>query len=141
MGSAAYEASKPAMLAWRKRNPDKVKAHYKNWIEKHPAQYRLSTFKADLKKLYGLSLEDWDEMVIRQAGRCGNPGCNVQMTKAKEPHVDHAHVPNYRKLPQHEKKMLVRGLLCGRCNTGIGQFDDDEKKLAGAIQYLTQHKR
>ena len=39
--------------------------------------------------------------------------------------VDHSHTLN-----------TIRGVLCARCNTGLGFFQDDAKKLALAIKYL-----
>lgn len=39
--------------------------------------------------------------------------------------VDHCHTSN-----------KIRGLLCGKCNTGIGMFDDNIETLSRAISYL-----
>ena len=79
-----------------------------------------------LKKNYGLSIEQYDRMLEDQKGKCA-------ICAAKRPpdaplsffHVDHDHQTG-----------VVRGLLCGPCNTGIGMLKDDPKVLRKAIKYL-----
>lgn len=39
--------------------------------------------------------------------------------------VDHCHVTN-----------VIRGLLCHRCNRGLGQFQHDTRLLMTAVRYL-----
>ena len=72
-------------------------------------------------KRYGLSEHGWKAMFANQSGRCKI--CH------KEPeerlHVDHCH-----------QTRKIRGLLCGACNRGLGQFKDDPELLKRAIKYL-----
>jgi Recombination endonuclease VII len=62
---------------------------------------------SNLKKLYGLTIEQWDHMLIAQAGRCAL--CNDPLLS---PHVDHSHDTGE-----------VRGLLCLHCNTMLGRVE------------------
>lgn len=77
---------------------------------------------------YGLTKETFAAMFDRQ-GRCcllcGRSESEFE-PKAKHPfEVDHDH-----------KTGIVRGILCGRCNTGLGHFDDDPDKLRRAADYI-----
>lgn len=103
--AAKKEELKAKQRAWNKANPDKIRAY-------------------NIKKTYGLTIAEWDSMLIAQSGRCGI--CSDPMTN---PHVDHCHTTN-----------AVRELLCTRCNSGLGQFRDNTTLLGEAIAYLTRHQ-
>lgn len=85
------------------------------------------TRKHNLKTLYGITPEIFDEMREKQGSRCAI--CNTAFEGNKLPHVDHDHITSQ-----------VRGLLCTRCNMGIGYFKEDVEALHRAIEYLRRHK-
>lgn len=76
-----------------------------------------------LKKKYGLTSKEWDRMFQEQGGKCAI--CEGDCSTGRNLAVDHCHTTG-----------AVRGLLCMKCNQGIGYFDDDERKLQSAIFYL-----
>lgn len=76
---------------------------------------------------YGITQERYEEMVAAQHGCCAICGVTEPGGKAKVWHVDHCHSSNE-----------VRGLLCGHCNRGLGQFADDPARLRAAAAYLEQ---
>lgn len=71
---------------------------------------------------YGLSLEAYDKLLEAQQGLCAicrhscpsGPLC-----------VDHDHSTG-----------AIRGLLCRKCNVGIGQLNDDPALVQAALDYL-----
>lgn len=70
---------------------------------------------------YGLSIADFDAMVERQGGVCA-------ICRGDDPRglvIDHCHDTGQ-----------VRGLLCNRCNTGIGMLRDNAAVVASAGHYL-----
>lgn len=72
-------------------------------------------------KQYGLTEEDYQGMLSKQ-----NFSCAI-CENADEPlRVDHCHTTG-----------KVRGLLCHRCNTGLGLFKDNVRNLETAIRYLS----
>ena len=60
-----------------------------------------------LKHRYGVTVEQWDQMLISQSGLCAL--CDKAMTN---PHVDHSHTSGE-----------VRSLLCLKCNTMLGDVE------------------
>ena len=98
---------------------EKRRAWHKKWILKNPDAYR----KRDLKRDYNLTQSEWDAILKSQNGRCKICGED----KPTRFHTDHCHETN-----------RVRGILCNRCNLGIGYFKDDPKLLIAAAKYLTK---
>jgi len=74
---------------------------------------------------YDITLEAFDELLARQRGGCAICGAVQSAKGRKSLSVDHDHATGE-----------VRGLLCSRCNTGIGMFRDEPALLAAAIRYL-----
>ena len=75
---------------------------------------------------YGLTPEEYDAMLIAQLGRCAI--CDEQADLV----VDHDH---------NSADAGARGLLCKRCNHGLGHFRDDPGYLLAAARYLRKHNR
>lgn len=81
-----------------------------------------------LKKTYGITLEQYNELLERQDYACAV--CNKKQDKIKyNLHVDHNH-----------KTGEIRGLLCFNCNNKIIGRHTDPKLLAQAVIYLTEFK-
>jgi Autographiviridae endonuclease VII len=73
---------------------------------------------------YGLSPQDFARMLARQNGLCAN--CKIR--PAETLCVDHCHETG-----------MVRGLLCRKCNTGLGCFNDSPALMLKAVAYLYRH--
>ena len=77
--------------------------------------------KQFLKKL-GLTMTDIERMLQEQNNRCAICGVSNPLR------VDHCH-----------KTGKVRGLLCDKCNMGIGLLQDDSNILRAAAEYIERH--
>lgn len=88
-----------------------------------------------LKRDYGISLEDYNELLTRQEYRCaicGRPDGDERGNNngSKRLAVDHDH-----------ETEEVRGLLCSMCNKGIGSLDDSPELLLKAYEYLIGYRK
>lgn len=109
----------------RQKNRERSKA----WRLAHPErqkQYDPEVKRVyDLKKLYGITVDQYDAMLAAQGGKCAICGGPPRGSRGKRFHVDHDHVTG-----------RVRGLLCGHCNHGIGKFRDSPLLLEKVVAYL-----
>jgi len=78
-----------------------------------------------LKARLGIDEQSYIRMLDAQHGCCAI--CKIQLTKRI--HVDHDH-----------ETENVRGLLCERCNIGLGYFSDDPERLRDAALYIESRK-
>ena len=85
--------------------------HYRNYIQ----------------RTYGLTEQELRDMMDKQKGCCAI--CNISLPLGIISHrcfsVDHCHSTSQ-----------VRGLLCFKCNSGLGSYNDSVVLLNKAIQYL-----
>jgi hypothetical protein len=94
----------------------KAKARHKKYLA------AWNRFKAS-----GFTQEDFDNKLIEQNGKCAI--CGTTDSGKMDWCADHDH-----------KTGQKRGLLCHKCNTGIGLLQDDVDVLCAAIDYLNKYK-
>jgi hypothetical protein len=73
----------------------------------------------------GLSAAEYAALVALQGDRCAICGTTYKGKRFQLWPVDHDH-----------RTGQIRGLLCSKCNLGLGNFDDDADRLEAAVNYL-----
>lgn len=83
--------------------------------------------RSHLRLTYGITIEEYNEMLLKQDGKCKLCGCEPKHNW-RSLHVDHDHENN-----------KIRGLLCRTCNRYI--VGGVEKIGLNKISnYINQHK-
>jgi hypothetical protein len=77
-----------------------------------------------IKKLYGLTREQYEEKLKSQNRRCAI--CNREMVK---PHLDH----------DHDSQQL-RDALCNNCNAAVGYVEENITTAENLVAYLKKWK-
>lgn len=95
----------------------------KRWAS--DAELRRRTRSSNMLRGFGITVDEFEAMLIAQGGRCAI--CARPMDHQKEPMIDHCHATQ-----------RVRGLLCISCNFGLGRFRDNPEFLRNAVRYLTK---
>ena len=127
-GKRYYLANKKKCAAYRKDYYETHKRDPGGQLERAKVKRSLTDptliHAKDLAdKKYGLSVTEWNEMLIHQSGRCA-----ICLLPMRSPHVDHNHQTGE-----------VRGLLCNHCNRGLGAFYDSPHLLMLAAAYAQLH--
>lgn len=107
---------------WQRRNRERYRENQQAYAES--GRKRVANRKSHLKRTYGISVEAYDEMLAAQGGVCAI--CGRRPRDDISLHVDHCHITG-----------RLRGLLCFRCNNGVGDFGHDPTLLMAALGYLT----
>lgn len=142
-----------ATQRWRLRNPEKVKAQRNTWAARnkkrilsyrkkpyacYTTERRRKTYKNNmenekrtqrsctLKRLYGISIADYENMAKMQDGLCT---ICYKLPGIKGLVVDHDHSTG-----------LVRDLLCATCNSRLGVLENKDW-IVKATAYLERHGR
>lgn len=89
---------------------------------------KIPTQSYSLKRRYGITSEEYLQMLDNQGGKCAI--CEVEnCLTGRALAVDHCHDTG-----------KIRGLLCSNCNIGLGNFKDSLELLKKSVQYLSKFK-
>lgn len=107
--SACKECDKARVKARHQANPERTRNN-------------------DLKRNYGITLQEHQQMFDDQNGLCAICGKSGD-GRWKKLCIDHDHTTGE-----------VRQLLCRNCNMVLGQVGDSTQTLQSMIEYLNKHK-
>jgi Recombination endonuclease VII len=102
---------------WQQENAE----HVRQYRRRHNATRKREIRAGHLRRTFGMTLEDYDEMLLAQGGGCAI--CGLEPAEGVSFHVDHL-------------EDLVRGVLCVRCNNALGQLQESAELAARALDYL-----
>jgi hypothetical protein len=107
-----------------------AKTQSKEWRKTHPKEIKAFKYQKYWPNLtYEQSLLEYDKLMLRQnnlCAICGKPETvRHQQGTLRNLAIDHCHATG-----------KVRGLLCSRCNLGLGMFKDEVALLEKTIDYL-----
>ena len=103
-------------------------AKHREYQAAYRKQHRQRTREHDLKRNFGITLKQYEEMLSNQENMCAI--CRRPATQFRRGlHVNHDHTDG-----------MVRGLLCTPCNIGLGGFRDNPDLLVAAIKYLSSRR-
>lgn len=120
--------------AWRLANKERRReydrlyqaAHRDERHKRHVESYsknREAILSALRKRSFGVEDGDVETLLKQQGGRCGI--CGTDNPGKHDFALDHDHATG-----------AIRGMLCHRCNGGLGMFRDDPTVIEKAIAYL-----
>lgn len=117
-------AAESKTTLWKEKNPEKwrVIRERRKAKEKNDPQIQRQKRNQQLKRTYGITVEQYESMLAAQNGVCAI--CFRGPTGVRPLHVDHCH-----------RTGKVRGLLCHQCNWYLGTLDKDPETLVRLSVY------
>lgn len=128
-GDVCPSCTDPHAEKMRQAKTDRVIRDY----HKDPQKVKRQRLARTLERA-GLSIDWYD----RQPKICGI--CKSPEPGSKGWHIDHDHSCCPAGI-RAGCANCIRGLLCNRCNLGLGHFEDDVARLKAAVRWLEKHRR
>ena len=110
---------------YSKSHRDQSNKHRRQWRRDNPERVK----EEKLKFRFNITLNDYNKLLEQQENQCGICATLFDFKNScglKYPSVDHC----------HDSTKKVRGLLCRRCNSGLGGFNDNIDFLKKALLWL-----
>src|ERR1700744_270812 len=109
------------------RDRETVLARSQEWREANQERYRALLWKAKLRRVYGITPEQYDAILEGQGNACASCGSDTPGGHGKW-NLDHCHDTGD-----------VRGILCHGCNLGLGLLKDVPTTFGTSLVYLGAH--
>lgn len=125
-----YRKNRERLKAYQEEHPRSPEKH-REYCLRHTRKRRNTPagekhFRNQRLKLkYGITVEQYDQMLTNQNGVCA---CCGKPPGKRRLHVDHNHQTGQ-----------IRELLCVNCNVAIGNVKEDPKLLQRLAEYLMRH--
>jgi recombination endonuclease VII len=128
------EETNAANRAYYHANRDKIRATYNQQYQEDEF-VRLKIAESSRREKYNLEPEEYQAKLEKQGHRCVI--CKKENDSGRPLCVDHDHA-----CCSGGKSCgkCVRGLLCVKCNAGLGSFQDNPDFLRVAAQYIESYK-
>lgn len=115
---------------WKREDRESRIEYNRNHRKIHPMRYR----DMELKRNFGLSLEDYQRMHDAQDGKCA-------ICKESERALNKRGETAWLAVDHNHKTGAIRALLCGHCNKMIGNARETAKWLRDGAEYLEKYER
>ncbi len=121
--SACKVCARQKGIKWLEENKSKRNEYLRRYRKLRPDLEK----NRQLKHRFGITLEDYHELKKQQSNNCAI--CKISFDDVVA-NVDHCHTTG-----------KVRGLLCSKCNHGLGLFKDSVDNLNEAINFLLTSRK
>lgn len=111
------------------KDPEAGRKRAKDYRESLTQEERyIKNRNTKLKQAYGMSHDDYLEILEKQNYKCACCGVDNKEAGAKGLVVDHNHTTG-----------AVRELLCHSCNTALGLLKEDTSIVSNLLKYIRKH--
>jgi len=118
---ASYQAHREERIAAAKKYGEE---HREERLLRERGRYHEERRAQRMLARYGITVEQYDEMLATQGGGCAICGSAAD-GNGRYLHIDHDHETG-----------AVRGILCSNCNRALGHLRDEPALIEIAMEYL-----